>query len=103
MGKVIAWVAGFTKVGKVIKSVQNFFDGKKQYLAGLATALPATIMILQKFSEGGIEYVTHISATPEFAAAGLGWGLVFNAAKGEKIRNENAEILSAVKSENKAA
>jgi len=97
MNRILGWVLGFTKVGKVITSVKNWLDGKKQYIAGFATALPASFTILQKFSEEGTPYLLRLSSTPEFAAAGLGWGLVFGAAKGEKIRAENAEILAAVK------
>lgn len=97
MSKLIGWVLGFTKVGKTIKKVQEFLDGKKQLLTGLAGALPATLMIIQNFQQGGIDYLTHAAHSPEYAAALLGWGLVWNAVKGEKIRDQNDQILDALK------
>jgi len=94
MNKLYAWILGMTKVGKVVKQVQTFFDGKKQIIIGLGTAIPPTILIIQNFTEQGLPYLMGIGHTPELAAAGLGWGLVFNALKGEKIRAENAEIIT---------
>lgn len=94
MSKIIEWILSLTKVGKLIQSTQVFLDGKKQMLASLATAIPATVVILTKFSEQGVPYLLHIVGTPEYLAASLGWIGLFNAIKGEKIRQENAQIIA---------
>ena len=85
---MINWILGFTKVGKTLKQIQVFFDGKKLLLSGIATAVPATVMIIQKFAEEGVSYLMRAASTPEFQTASLGWGMVFAALKGEKIREE---------------
>ncbi len=90
MTKLILWFLGQTKAGKSVKAVQEFFDGKKQLLTGLMGALPASIAIILNFSHGGLDYLAKAGTTPEWASAVIGWGLVFNAIKGEKIRTEIA-------------
>ena len=100
MKKLIGWILGFTKAGKAVKKVQEFLDGKKQLLTGLTGALPATLLIIEKFREGGIEYLMKASESPEYAAALLGWGLVWNAVSAKKIRAENAEILKKMDGQN---
>lgn len=94
MSKLIVWVAGFTKLGKAVKAAQSWLDGKKQYLAGLSMALPGLLTVIQKFQAGGIEYLSNVSSSPEYIALAGGVAIIANAAKGEKIRNENAQILS---------
>jgi hypothetical protein len=95
MKKLFGLLLGTTRVGKAAKKVQKYLDGKKQLLTGLIGAIPATLLIIQKFQEGGIEYILKAAESPEYAAALLGWGLVWNAVKGEKIRHENAEKLES--------
>jgi hypothetical protein len=94
MNKIYAWILGMTKVGKQIKRVQEWLDGKKQIIASLAAAIPATILIIQKFTEQGTTYLVSVASTPEFLAASGGWVALFNGLKGEKIRAENAEIIT---------
>lgn len=94
MNKLMAWILNMTKVGKTIKTVQEFLDGKKQIIASIATAVPATALILKNFSEQGTPYLLQVAHTPEFLAASGGWIALFNGFKGEKIRAENAEIMS---------
>jgi len=94
MKKLFAWMLGMTKVGKAVKQAQGFLDGKKQMLASLAAAVPATLLILQRFTDEGLTYLTTVASTPEFLAASGGWVAFFNALKGEKIRHENAEIIT---------
>lgn len=94
MNKLIAWIAGMTKVGQAVKKVQDFLDGKKQYLAGAGMAFPALITIIQKFQEGGIQYLLGATHSPEYLALTAGVAIIANAAKGQKIRQENAEIMA---------
>lgn len=97
MNSLIVWFLSKTKVGKAVTAVQEFLDGKKQLLTGLAGALPATLMMVQGFQAGGLEYLSHAAKSPEYAAALIGWGLVWNAVKGEKIRAENQQIIEGMK------
>jgi hypothetical protein len=92
MNKLIGWVVGLTKIGSIVKKIQDFLDGKKQALASLAAAVPATVTIIVNFADKGTPYLMQIASTPEFLAASAGWIGLFNAIKGEKIR---AEIAAA--------
>lgn len=71
MGKAVAWILGFTKIGKAVEPVQGFLSGKKAYLSGAAIAIPALIMIIQKFSDQGVAYLLTVVHTPE-------WNLLLN-------------------------
>jgi len=91
---MLNWILKFTPLKKFIE----FFEGKKQALASLATALVATGTIVAKTSELGISYLMHVASTPEFAAASLGWIGFFNALKGQRIEakiDEAAEVKEA--------
>jgi hypothetical protein len=68
MNKLMAWVLGATKVGKVIERIRAFLWGRKTYIAGLATALPALITIVSKFADQGGAYLLGLPTTEEFAA-----------------------------------
>jgi hypothetical protein len=97
MKKIIAWITGKSAVGKQVKKAQTFLDGKKTLLASLGTAIAGTLTILANFANedtGGITYLLGVASTPEFLAASGGWIAVFGSMKGQKIRQENAEILS---------
>lgn len=83
MKKVFGWLLGFTSIGK---KINEFFDGKKQALASLATALVAIATIISKTAEQGTGYLLTVATTPEFLAASGGIIAFFNALKGEKIR-----------------
>lgn len=90
---MIAWFLNFTKIGKTVKAVQDFLDGKKQYIAGLAVLLPAAIKIVDNFRMGGLDYLIGATHSPEYLAAAGALAVLANAAKGEKIRKENAVII----------
>lgn len=96
MIKLISWILEKTKIGKTVKSVQTYLDGKKQLIAGLAVALPASTQLLLDFAAAPepIAWLGTLSTNPTWLAAGGGWVAVFNAVKGEKIRAENATIIS---------
>lgn len=66
MGKIITWVLGFTKLGKIVTPVQQFLSGKKVYLAAAAVAVPALVSMLDQFSSQGLGYLTIMTSTPEF-------------------------------------
>lgn len=76
MGKAIAWILSFTKVGKVAEPVQKWLSGKGTYLSGAALAIPAFITILQKFSEQGLPYFGNLMQSPEWGALALGIGMI---------------------------
>lgn len=94
MNKIYAWILGMTKVGKAVKQVQVYLDGKKQIIASLATAIPATLLIIQKFTDQGTTYLVSVASTPEFLAASGGWVAFFNGLGIKKARAENAEIIT---------
>lgn len=98
--KILAWFLNHTKAGKIVKSIQEWLDGKKQIIASLATALPATLLIIKNFTDQGLPYLLSIAHTPEFSAAALGWIGLFNAIKGNKIiAAVNAPVVEPPKSE----
>ena len=99
---IVTWFLEKTKVGQFVKKTQDFLDGKKQLLTGIATAIPASVAVVQNFSAGGMDYLLHASKSPEFAAAALGWGLIFNAFKGEKTRQEIADLHDTIKAQQAA-
>lgn len=68
MGKVLAWVLGFTKVGKVADPVQKFISGKGSYLSGAALMIPALIVMIQKFGDQGLGYFATLTSTQEWIA-----------------------------------
>ena len=76
MGKVINWILGFTKIGKIVGSVQGFLSGKKTYLAGAAVAVPAMVAIITKFADQGSGYLLQITGTPEWDALMVGLGMM---------------------------
>jgi len=78
MAKVLAWVLSFTKLDKVVTPVQKFLDGKKAYLAGAGIAIPALLIILQKFSEQGVSYLMTLASpsNPEWVALMNGIGIM---------------------------
>lgn len=103
MKKLIGWILGASQVGKAVKKAQGFLDGKKLLITGLATAIPATLMIISNFAnetDGGLPYLMSLPQKLEFQTAAGGWGMVFAAMKGEKIRQENAEIIEKIDSAN---
>jgi hypothetical protein len=76
MNKLMAWVLGATKVGKVIERIRAFLWGKKTYIAGFATALPALVTIVSKFADQGGAYLLGLPSTEEFSALMLGVGMI---------------------------
>lgn len=88
MNKLFGWILGMTKIGKAAKGVQDFLEGKKQMLASLAAAIPATLQIMMNFTSMGAPYLLHVASTPEFVAASAGWIGLFNALKIQKARYE---------------
>lgn len=77
MNKMLVWVLGFTKLGKIVDPVQKFLSGKKVYLAALAIGLPALATILGNFSDMGMDYLVRMTHTEEWrrlmeAIAGMG-------------------------------
>lgn len=97
MNKLYAWILGMTKVGKTLKKIQEYLDGKKQIIASLATAIPATLLIVQKFTDQGTPYLVGVASTPEFLAASGGWVAFFNGLGIKKTRLENAQIINLLK------
>jgi len=99
MNKIFGWLAGMTAAGKYVKKAQMLLEGKKAMLAGLGTGIAGTLTIIGNFSRedgGGLPYLLHVAATMEFQTAMGGFSVFFLALKGEKIRNENAEILEEI-------
>lgn len=68
MNKVMAWVLGMTKLGKIVLPIQKFLSGKKVYLAAGAVGIPALINILLNFSDQGLDYAVGLTTKPEYKA-----------------------------------
>jgi hypothetical protein len=66
MNKIIAWILGFTKLGKVAEPVQKWISGKGTYLSAAAVGVPALIIIIQKFADQGLPYLSTILTSPEY-------------------------------------
>lgn len=77
MGKAIAWILSFTKLGKIVEPVQKFLSGKKTNLAGLAIAVPALVIMISKFTDQGMAYLVGVATTPEFKQFMEGISLIF--------------------------
>lgn len=86
MNKILTWVLGFTKIGKVAEPIQKFLSGKKAYLAGAGLAVPALVTILQNFSEQGLNYAVTLTGSPE-------WTLLLN---GLAVMGLRAAVTKAV-------
>lgn len=91
---ILVWIVEKTKVGKFVKATQDWLDGKKQYIAGASMAFPALVTIVQHFQTGGVQYILGATHSPEYLAFTAGLAIIANAAKGEKIRAENAQIIA---------
>lgn len=76
MSKFMAWILSATKVGKAIESVRSALWGKKTYIAGAATAVPALLTIITKFSDQGTPYLLSLPSTEEFVALMAGIGMI---------------------------
>lgn len=76
MDKIVTWILGFTRIGKIIEPVQKFLDGYKAYLAGTALMVPALVVILTRFSESGAGYLAGIMSTAEFKSLMEGWAII---------------------------
>ncbi len=92
--KLLIWILGKGRIGTTLEKTRQAVDGKKQLLASLAAAIPASITIIHNYGENGTPYLLNVASTPEFTAAMAGWIGFFNALKGEKIRKENAQIIA---------
>lgn len=66
MKKVIGWVLGFTKIGKIILPIQKFLSGKKTYIAGAALLIPGLLGILDGVANSGMDYLMNVTGTPEW-------------------------------------
>jgi hypothetical protein len=66
MNKLVAWILGFTKLGKVAEPVQKWISGKGTYLSAAAAGIPALIIIIQKFADQGLPYLSTVLTSPEY-------------------------------------
>lgn len=76
MNKIVTWLLGLTRIGKIVEPVQKFLDGYKAYIAGTAILVPALATILTSFSQQGLSYLTAIVSTPEFKQLMEGWAVI---------------------------
>lgn len=86
--KIVTWILGFTKLGKIFVPVQKFLDGKKVHLAGAALAVPALISILQKIGEQGMDALPHIVNSDHWETLMLGVGMIAGRAAVKKVKNK---------------
>lgn len=66
MGKLLGFILKFTKLGKATEPVQKFLSGKKSYLAGLGLAVPALLVMIQKFADQGVAYFPVVLSSEEW-------------------------------------
>ena len=86
MNKLLGWFLGMTKLGKAYSGVQTFLDGKKQYIAGTALLIPGLCGVLLKLHDTGLSDLPNLLKSEEYLSMIAGFGVIANAAKGEKIR-----------------
>lgn len=84
--KIVDWVLGTTKIGKVYSSTQKFLDGKKQYIGGWASLMSGLCGIALKISSTGLSDLPGLIQSQEWLLIVAGFTAIANAAKGEKIR-----------------
>lgn len=73
---VLAWILSKTKLGGAFDKVQTFLDGKKSYLVGTATAVPALVNILLSISKDGLPALLNATHTQDWVQLMLGLGMI---------------------------
>lgn len=76
MDKIVSWILGLTKIGKIVGPIQTFISGYKTYIAGSAIAIPALLTIISNFGDQGTSYLLGLTHTPEWLAFMNGLGLM---------------------------
>lgn len=66
MNKILTWILGFTKIGKISEPARKWVSGKGTYLSAAAAGIPALIVIIQKFGEHGLGYFSTMMTSPEW-------------------------------------
>lgn len=89
MNKIIGWVLGFTKIGKVIEPVQKLLSGWKVHLAGAALWVPALLTILDGVANSGMQYLVNVVGTPEWGR--LMEGIAFSAGRAAITKGFNKQ------------
>jgi hypothetical protein len=87
MNKIITWILGFTKFGKL----NDALKGYRAAAVSLATALAGTAAIIVKLTEQGLPYLATVATTTEFQTAAGGWTAFFLALKGMRIEEKMVE------------
>lgn len=73
---MINWLLKLTKVGKLAYYVQEYLDGKKTYIVGAATAIPALANILLSVSKDGLPAILNAVHTSDWTQLMLGIGMI---------------------------
>jgi len=81
MSKLLTWVLGFTKLGKVNDAIKGY----RTQAVALTTALAATTVIIVRFTEKGLPYLATLMGDSEFQTAAGAWTAFFLALKVARI------------------
>lgn len=87
MNKVINWILGFTKFGKINEGIKGY----RGAAVALAAALAGTTACIVKLTEDGLPYLGSMAGTTEFQTAAGGWTAFFLALKGMRIEKKLEE------------
>ena len=74
--KIIDWIFGKTKVGKMVEKLRVNLGGYKTYLEGAALAIPAILNIIANISDQGTGYLLTITGREEYRLLLEGIGLI---------------------------
>ena len=73
---MLNWFLSLTKIGTAFEKVQEFLDGKKTYLVGFATLIPALVNIILSVAKDGIPALLNATHTADWTQFMLGLGMI---------------------------
>lgn len=100
MGKILTWILGFTKFGKLNEGLKGY----RSSAIALAAALGASATIIVNLTDKGLPYLANLMGSGEFQTASGAWVAFFLALKGMRIEKkveENTAITEAAAMEGK--
>lgn len=83
--KFFDWILKFTQVGKAAEAVQYYLDGKKTYIIGVATLVPALANILLAVSKSGLPALLTVMQSADWTQLMLGLGMITGRAALAKV------------------
>lgn len=89
---MLNWILKLTKAGAAIEKTRLLLDGKKVYLVGAATAIPALINLVLDFQRDGLPALTNLAGNQNYELLMLGLGMLTGRATLTKVARGNDKI-----------